>query len=60
MEYENENPDLVSIMISYETYQELTFYNTSNGIFARIQPGKLQVNNSFERIVIATVSIHET
>jgi len=57
MEYENENPDLVSIMISYETYQELMFYNTSNGTFARIQPGKLQVNNSFERIVIATISI---
>ena len=57
MEYISPDPDFVAVMIDRAGYDELmSNFNVGDDMFVYISPGSPQVSNSFERIVIATVS----
>ena len=53
------SPEFVAVMINRDGYDELvdSFGDYPGPRFVYISPGSPQVSNSFERIVIATVSL---
>lgn len=60
MEYQQPDPDFVAIMVDWNSYEQIQTTNktyNNAALFTRIVPGSPQVNNSFERIVIATISV---
>merc|ERR1711972_129034 len=59
MEYLSPSPEFVAVMINRDGYDELvdSFGDYPGPRFVYISPGSPQVSNSFERIVIATISV---
>merc|ERR1712066_955676 len=59
MEYLSPSPEFVAVMINRDGYNELieNFENYNGSRFVYISPGSPQVSNSFERIVLETISV---
>lgn len=58
MEYISPSDEFVAIMIDRTAYDELNeFFGQGTLGYVNISPGSPQVSNSFERIVIATISV---
>lgn len=58
MEYTSPAQDFVAIMVDYDTYDGIDQALAQDPVvYAQISPGEPKTNNSFERIVIATISV---